>query len=363
MSTMSLKMVVKLILLVAIVATNILSLYHLSYTTHFFKPKQPTTSPQVPNHLLHQLHALRAAINHLTRLHAPSRAPNTPRHPSDLVTLSRFSSIPTACNNYPELFYQYMNYTPFSLCHNDVDLAESLILRGCHPLPRRRCFSRTPENPRLSVLDSNVIWDNYGSAKCKSFECFRISPEVNKHEFTVYKSDLDLTIPQLFDIAKKSGTVLRLGVDIGGESGSFAVKMKARNVTVLTTTMNLGVPYSEVNAMRGVVAMHVPLQQRLSVFDGVVDLVRCGHAVNRWIPITMLEFLLYDVDRVLRGGGFLWIDRFFSKRVDFETVFKPLIFRLGYKIVKWATGDKTDSRGIKRGEVYLTALLQKPKSR
>ncbi|KAL4331388.1 hypothetical protein AHAS_Ahas13G0495100 [Arachis hypogaea] len=107
--------------------------------------------------------------------------------------------------------------------------------------------------------------------------------------------------------------------------------MKLRNVTVVTTTMSVGAPYSEAVALRGLVPLHVPLQQRLPVFDGVVDLVRCGRAVNRWIPVTMMEFLLFDVDRVLRGGGYLWIDRFFSKGVDLEKLYAPLIGKLGYK--------------------------------
>jgi len=107
----------------------------------------------------------------------------------------------------------------------------------------------------------------------------------------------------------------------------------------------------------------VPLQQRLPLFDGVVDLVRCGRAVNRWIPATVLEFLLFDADRVLRGGGYLWVDHFFSKRVDLEKVYAPLIGKLGYKKVKWATGNKTDAGGVKNDEVFLTALLQKPVSR
>lgn len=178
-----------------------------------------------------------------------------------------------------------------------------------------------------------------------------------------YKSDLDLTIPQLFQIAVKANSQIRLGIDIGGGTGTFAVKMKERNVTILTTTMNLGAAYNEANAVRGVVSLHAPLQQRFPVFDGVVDLVRCGHAVNRWIPVAVMEFLFYDVDRVLRGGGYLWVDHFFSKGGDLENVYKPLINRLGYKIVKWATGNKTDSSGLKNGEMYLTALLQKPKSR
>ncbi|KAJ6298524.1 hypothetical protein OIU76_019642 [Salix suchowensis] len=245
------------------------------------------------------------------------------------------------------------------------------------PLPRRRCFSKTPPKPPSSLphnpfpssfLDSNVIWNKYPS--CKSFSClakqspglgFDLNTEISK--FMTYKTELDLPIPQLLQVAKSANSVIRLGIDIGGATGTFAARMKQYNVTVVTTTMNFNVPNNEVVAMRGLVPLHVPLQQRLPVFDGVVDLVRCAHAVNRWIPLTMMEFLFYDVDRVLRGGGYLWFDHFFSRRMDLSKVFGPLIGKLGYKKVKWAVGNKTDSSGLKNEEVYLTALLQKPVSK
>lgn len=190
---------------------------------------------------------------------------------------------------------------------------------------------------------------------------FDLSQE--RAKFVSYKTELDLPIPQLMQIAKSAKNVLRLGLDIGGGTGTFAARMKLYNVTVMTTTMNVAAPYSEAVALRGLVPLHVPLQQRLPLFDGVVDLVRCGRAINRWIPLTMMEFLLYDVDRVLRGGGYMWIDQFFSKRVDLEKIYAPLIGKFGYKKVKWAIANKTDAAGLKNGEVYLTALLQKPMSR
>ncbi|XP_061341238.1 probable methyltransferase At1g29790 [Gastrolobium bilobum] len=370
-------MTLNLVLLIAMVATNILSLYHLSSTLQ--SPKSPKPPPPVPDQLIHQLHTIRATINHLTRLQHTDTNTNTKSSiPSDLLLYSHLSPIASSCHNHPDLLHKYMTYTPFSLCPSDWDLAESLILRGCHPLPRRRCFSRTPHKPPLSTSlpqnpfpsslpDSTVIWDRYS---CKSFDCLNkqnpnlgFEPSRDASKFTTYKTELDLPIPQLLQIVKSAKSVLRLGLDIGGGTGSFAAAMKLRNVTVLTTTMNVAAPYSEAVALRGLVPLHVPLQQRLPLFDGVVDLVRCGHAVNRWIPVTMMEFLLFDVDRVLRGGGYLWIDHFFSKGLDLEKVYAPLIGKLGYKKVKWATGNKTDAGGVKNGEVYLTALLQKPVSR
>ncbi|CDP17332.1 unnamed protein product [Coffea canephora] len=367
-----------MLLLLAMVATNILSLYHLSSNLQS-KPPAPAA---VPDHLLHQLRTIRATINHLTRLQSTttettsSAKKSRPTIPSDLLIYTHISPIASSCKDYPELLYQYMNYTPFSLCPSDALLAESLILRGCHPLPRRRCFSRTtstnpsslPTSPFGTIPENTVIWSQYSN--CKSFTCLaRFNSEmgfdmkVEKSRFLEYKSDLDLPISQLLQVSKSAKSVIRLALDIGGGTGTFAAQMRLQNVTVITTTMNLGAPYNEAVALRGLVPLHVPLQQRLPVFDGVVDLVRCGHAVNRWIPVTAMEFLFFDVDRVLRGGGYFWLDHFFSKKVDLEKVFMPLIGKLVYKKVKWAVANKTDSSGLKNGEVYLTALLQKPVSR
>ncbi|XP_059664814.1 probable methyltransferase At1g29790 [Cornus florida] len=365
-----------LLLLMAMVSTNILSLYHLS-TTIQSKPPTPTTQP-VPDHLIQQLHTIRATINHLTRLRPTTDTtskPTKPTIPSDLLLYTRIAPIASSCRDHPDLLHQYMNYTPYSLCPLDSDLAETLILRGCHPLPRRRCFAQTPpkpptslpSNPFVSLPDNANIWTKYN---CKSFTCLSrfngdlgFDMKVEKSKFVTYKSDLDLPIQQIFQIAKSTHSVLRLGLDIGGGTGTFAAQMKLQNVTVISTTMNLGAPYNEAAALRGVVPLHVPLQQRLPVFDGVVDLVRCGHAVNRWIPVTAMEFLFYDIDRVLRGGGYFWLDHFFSKSADLGKVFTPLIGKLGYKKVKWAVANKSDSSGVKNGEVYLTALLQKPVSK
>ncbi|KAI7755171.1 hypothetical protein M8C21_026041 [Ambrosia artemisiifolia] len=343
------------------VATNILSLYHLSTTMTTTKPPTNPTSP-IPDHLIHQLQTIRATITHLTR-HPSTTTTTTSTIPPELLLYTQLSSIASSCSHHPNLLHQYMNYTPFATCPPPSSAAaEPLILRGCHPLPRRRCFSLTPNkqpsslptNPFSPVPEYSILWNNYN---CKSFNCFNSDMGFDlykeRSKLLTYKTELDLPISQLIDIANKSNTVIRLALDIGGGTGTFAAQMKEHNVTVVTTTMSMGAPYNEVAALRGLVALHVPLQQRLPVFDGVLDLVRCGHAVNRWIPVQALEFMVYDVDRVLRGGGLFWVDRFFSKGVDLDKVFGPLIGKLGYKKVKWAVGKKTDSSGVKHGEMAL----------
>lgn len=373
---MGFTMNLNLLLLFAMVATNILSLYHLSSNITSTSTPPPTA---IPEHLIHQLAAIRATISHLTALQsnttASKRTTAGASAPSDLLIYTHVAPIGSACKDHPDLLHRYMNYTPFALCPSDGPLAEDLIIRGCSPLPRRRCFSRTP--PASASLPSDPFAPLPETASflahhytCKTFSCFSGSKpdtgfdmRVERTRFVSYKSDLDLPISQLLQLARSAKSPIRLGLDVGGGSGTFAAQMKLRNVTVVTTTMNLGAPYSETVALRGLVPLHAPLQQRLPVFDGVLDLVRCGRAVNRWIPIKVLEFMLFDVDRVLRGGGYLWLDRFFSKKMDLEKVYAPLIGKLGYKKVKWAVANKTDTGGIKNGEVFLTALLQKPLSR
>ncbi|KAE8671817.1 60S ribosomal protein L18a-1-like [Hibiscus syriacus] len=357
------------------VATNNLSLYHLSSTVQSPKPPPPPPTP-VPDNLIRQLNTIRAAINNLTR-HNPSSAASTAKPssvvPQDLTLHSQIGPIASSCHNQPDLLHRYMNYTPFSICPFDPNLQETLILNGCHPLPRRRCFSKTPSKQPsslpltpfpTSLSDSGVIWNKYS---CKSFACLLqnnpTSFDLNAQRSSLlrFTSELDLPISQFMQLANSA---VRLGIDIGGGTGTFAAVMKkSYNVTMLTTTMNVNAPYNEAVALRGLVPLHVPLQQRFPVFDGTMDLVRCGRAVNRWIPVSVMEFMFYDVDRVLRAGGYLWVDRFFSKAVDLEKIYWPLIGKPGYKKVKWAVANKTDPSGLKHGEVYLTALLQKPVSK
>ncbi|EPS68166.1 hypothetical protein M569_06606, partial [Genlisea aurea] len=358
------------LLLLAMAATNILSLYHLSTTV-----QSNPSAPAIPDHLIHQLSTVRAAINRLTTIQSSADHPSSSSAavPSDLLTYAHIAPIASSCRNYPLLLHRFMNYTPFYLCPDDAPLAEDLILRGCHPLPRRRCFSRTPPiipsslpvDPFSPLPEKTAILSRYNTT-CKTLSCFAAANpklgfdmRIEKSRFAASNSDLDLSVQHFLDLAKSARSAIRLALDVGGGTGTFAAQMKLRNVAVVTTTMNLGAPYGEAVAARGLVPLHAPLHQRLPVFDGILDLVRFGHAVNRWIPLTSMEFLLFDADRVLRGGGYLWLDHFFSKKLDLDRVFSPLIGKLGYKKVKWTVGNKT-SDFKNNGDVYLTALLQKP---
>ncbi|KAG8092683.1 hypothetical protein GUJ93_ZPchr0012g21401 [Zizania palustris] len=363
--------------LLSMVATNLLSLYHLSSRASTAPPLLLQRQPQ-DDQLLRQLTAIRATVSHLNHLHSSSPPPPPP--PPELILYSRLAPLASACSAHPDLLHRFMSYTPFASCPDDaLSLAEPLLLRGCHPLPRRRCFAPTPPasaaqqlpaDPFSPLPDSVVRWP--AGAKCKSFSCLPASLgfDVARREagrFLRAEGPLDLTVAQLLRLASLSRAgPIRLGLDIGGGTGTLAARLKqAANATVLTTTMDLGAPYSEAAAARGVVPVHAPLQQRFPLGDGTMDVVRAGHAVNRWIPEAALEFLWYDADRVLRPGGLLWVDHFWCRRADLSAVYAPMLRRLGYKTVKWAVADKTSTAaaaaaGGKHDEVYLTALLQKP---
>lgn len=298
------------VFLLSMVATNLLSIYHLSSRASSANPP-PSHSASDQQLLLQQLSAIRATVSHLRS--SSSSSSSTPPPPPELVLYSRLAPVGSACSAHPDLLHRFMSYAPFSACPDDArSLAEPLLLRGCHPLPRRRCFSPTPKpasgsiqqlptDPFAPLPDSAVRWPT-DAKKCRSFACLPAS----------------------------------LGFDLAGtESTKF---LRARGPLDLT------------------------LQHRFPVGDGTMDLVRTGHAVNRWIPEPAMEFLWYDADRVLRAGGLLWVDHFWCRKGDLDAVYGAMLRRLGYKTIKWAVADKSSRGGNAKDHdlVYLTALLQKP---
>lgn len=156
---------------------------------------------------------------------------------------------------------------------------------------------------------------------------------------------------------KRHGSI-RIGLDIGGGSGSFAVRMKERNVTIITTSMNFNGPFNSFIAARGVVPLYMSISQRLPFFDNTLDIVHSMHVLSNWIPTTLLHFVLFDVYRVLRPGGLFWLDHFFFVEEQMEE-YLPLIESIGFEKVKWEVGRKLD-RGPELREMYLSAVLEKP---
>ncbi|KAL6857141.1 hypothetical protein ACP4OV_018523 [Aristida adscensionis] len=293
-----------------------------------------------------------------------------------------FPSLGQACHRHAGELARYMNYTAGGECPSDEAFAQRLMLKGCEPLPRRRCRPRTPKGyvepaaPPASLWsippDSSIVWDAYtcknysclvrrgrarGSYDCK--DCFDLGGrEKARWMGRDDAAGLDFSIDGVL-AARPPGTV-RLGLDIGGGSGTFAARMRERGVTVVTTSMNFDGPFNSFVASRGLVPMHLSVAHRLPFFDDTLDVVHSMHVLSSWIPDVMLEFTLFDVYRVLRPGGLFWLDHFFCHGTQLDLTYVPMFERIGFKKLRWNAGRKLD-RGIEKDEWYISALLEKPR--
>ncbi|XP_047313797.1 probable methyltransferase At1g29790 [Impatiens glandulifera] len=285
------------------------------------------------------------------------------------------------CTLFPDYLNRYMSYKVNGSCPDDELLAQKLLLKGCEPLPRRRCRPAAskeaiepypiPKSLWTKPSDTSVVWTAY---TCKSYECL-VNRKRNQKAFDDCKDCFDLkgrektrwlkpkgdginlSIDEVLASVKPGS--IRIGLDIGGGVATFAVRMRERNITIVTTSMNLNGPFNNFIASRGVIPLYLSISQRLPFFDNTLDIVHSMHVLSNWIPSTMLQFMLFDIYRVLRPGGLFWLDNFFCVGEQLDKLYTPLIDSIGFKKVKWVVGRKLD-RGPDLEEKYLTALLQKP---
>eukprot|EP01018_Ginkgo_biloba_P035792 Gb_08471 [translate_table: standard] len=302
---------------------------------------------------------------------------HNPNFDSDTI----YPPIGHACALFKDDIGRYMDYSPGHTCPDDEILAQKLMLRGCEPLPRRRCYPKTsanysepfpfPESMWKTPHDSSVIWTAY---TCKNYaclidrknqksfddckDCFDLEGR-EKSRWMSSNGDMDYSIDEV--LAMKGNTI-RIGLDIGGGSGTFAVRMRERNVTIVTTSMNFNGPFNSFIASRGVIPLYISVTQRMPFFDNTLDIVHSMHVLSNWIPTQLLEFILYDIYRVLRPGGVFWLDHFFCIEDQLNEVYVPMIEKLGFNKLKWSVGRKLD-RGAELREMYISALLEKPLER
>ncbi|CAM8990000.1 unnamed protein product [Rhodiola kirilowii] len=295
-----------------------------------------------------------------------------------------FPPVGHPCTKFPNELKKYMTYEVNGSCPADEALGQQLLLKGCEPLPRRRC--RPAANPNYvepypfpkslwtTPHNSSVVWYAY---RCKDYACL-VNRRNNQKEFDDCKDcfdlsgreknrwtgkgksdegSLDFTIDEVL-ATRKPGTI-RIGLDIGGGVATFAIRMRDRNITILTTSMNLNGPFNNFIASRGVVPLYISISQRLPFFDNTLDMVHSMHVLSNWIPTKLLQFMLFDYYRILRPGGLFWLDHFFCVGEQLEDVYEPLIDSVGFKRLKWVVGKKLD-HGPEKRELYLSALLEKP---
>lgn len=283
-----------------------------------------------------------------------------------------YNTIGHACVLMKKELEEYMDYDIGSYCKDDWNLAQKLMVNGCDPLPRRRCLTRAskvyqkpyPINESLWKLpdDRNVRWSNY---QCRNFQCLSSKNPKRGYSkctgcFEMDKEKLkwvtNSSLPVDFLIAEvmaiKPGEI-RIGLDFGIGTGTFAARMREQNATIVSTALNLGAPFNEMIALRGLIPLYVTLNQRLPFFDNTMDLVHTTGFMDGWIDLMLMDFILFDWDRILRPGGLLWIDRFFCNRKDLDD-YMYMFLQFRYKKYKWAVSPKS------KDEVYFSALLEKP---
>ncbi|CAL5016767.1 unnamed protein product [Urochloa decumbens] len=301
-------------------------------------------------------------------------------HPN-LGTDELFPGLGFACRNFQDELSRYMSYDAGGECPDDAALALELVLKGCEPLPRRRCRARSPAGyveptplPRSlwSVPpDTTVRWAPY---TCKNYtclvqrararggtpsfckDCFDLEGK-ERRRWQVDNGGVGFSIGSVLR-SRAPGTV-RVGLDIGGGTGTFAARMAERNVTVVTTTLDMDAPFAAFVASRGLVPLQITLMQRLPFADGVLDIVHSMNALGSWVPDAVLEAALYDIYRVLRPGGVFWLDHFFCLGPQLNATYVPIFDRVGFRRLRWKAGRKLDL-GPERNEWYVSALLERP---
>ncbi|KAK1322088.1 hypothetical protein QJS10_CPA03g02155 [Acorus calamus] len=318
-------------------------------------PNQPSVPPELRLFLRrHPLPLGRDSRSGITDM--ASSVSHLCSSPSSLPLLSHFSS-----------------YEPYSPCpaNADLSLAVKLVTRGCEPLPRRRCASKSPSRAITGdslwglVPDKAIDWSGFG---CKSFDCLYKKPIgrefdlINGSErfrWVRSRGKNDFLVDEVLGLGRGN---VRIGFDIGGGTAGFAARMAERNVTVVTSTLDIDAPFSQFVAARGLFPLFLTAGQRFPFHDGVFDLVHVwngfgeGNKRKEW-----LEFLMFDVDRVLRVGGLLWLDNYQCLDDERKRELTMLIERFGYKKLKWVVGEKADTGNAGgKPKVYLSAVLQKP---
>ncbi|CAD5164687.1 unnamed protein product [Musa acuminata subsp. malaccensis] len=249
----------------------------------------------------------------------------------NLGTDKLFQPLGSACRRFREELAGYMTYEVGGECPSDEVFAQRLMLKGCEPLPRRRCHPKSPKG--------------------------YVEPAPLPESLWATPPDTSVVIDSVL-ATRPAGTV-RIGLDIGGGSGTFAARMRERDVTVVSSTMNFDGPFNSFIASRGLVPLHISVAHRLPFFDNTLDVVHSMHVLSNWMPEATLELALFDIYRVLRPGGLFWLDHFFCAGEQLNTTYVPMLARVGFHKLRWVTGRKLD-RGIGKNEWYLSALLEKP---
>ncbi|CAI9757978.1 unnamed protein product [Fraxinus pennsylvanica] len=388
---------VNLLMLFSVIITNIFAFYAFTYSPkelhHHHNPKDISLISEKVSIILREIESSKKKLAQMEKdlLGFDTIDLSKPNIPNELKIFLDHHELPLgkdsrtgitemvasvghSCGKSEDLLSQYMNYKVNGLCPDDWSLGQKLILRGCEPLPRRRCFAKTIPKVGLQSFPPS-LWKNvsekiysWSGIKCKNLSCLnskKLNRDcagcfdiVNGYETQRYVKTRGKNDFLIDDVLAMGSGGIRVGFDIGGGSGTFAARMAERNVTVVTGTLNIDAPFNEFIAARGIFPLYLSLDHRFPFYDNVFDLVHAGNGLDVGARPEKLEFLMFDIDRILRAGGLFWLDNFYCSNEDKKKDLTRLIERFGYKKLKWIVGEKINGSG--KSEVYLSAVLQKP---
>ncbi|RHN68401.1 hypothetical protein MtrunA17_Chr3g0113501 [Medicago truncatula] len=136
---------------------------------------------------------------------------------------------------------------------------------------------------------------HFGNLGC--MHCFDLVNGYENQRFVKSRSKNDFLVA---DVLALGNGGIRIGFDIGIGSGSFAAVMAERNVTIVTSTLNIDAPFNEFIAAGGLFPLFLSLDHRFPFYDNVFDLVRATNTLDDDVGKKQekLEFLMFDVDRI-----------------------------------------------------------------
>ncbi|CAA6664775.1 unnamed protein product [Spirodela intermedia] len=345
-----------------------------SYFTSPLPPEPPpATAPQSPRRW-------RELLPPPTSRRSPS--PSPPRRASlraqpQLPIRRPHRPVGHPCELFPAELSRFMTYPVNGSCPDDEFEAQRLLLKGCEPLPRRRCRpaahadfvepAALPESLWLTPPDSSVVWTAY---TCKNYAC--LIERKNQKDFDDCKDCFDLEEGRRAD-----GSSLRQPLDFSIDE-VLRLKPRERSASGWTSAAARDLRGAHEGAQRhGGHDLHEPqralqqlhrrqrghpsllsISQRLPIFDNTLDVVHSMHVISNWIPDTLFHFIFFDIYRVLRPGGIFWLDHFFFVEEQMGK-YVSMIDSVGFRRLKWVVGRKLD-RGPELKEMYISAVLEKP---
>ncbi|KAF5727319.1 hypothetical protein HS088_TW22G01012 [Tripterygium wilfordii] len=125
----------------------------------------------------------------------------------------------------------------------------------------------------------------------------------------IFVDNNDFVITDVLSLEREG---IKNGIDMEGGFGTFTARMTERNVTMITNILNIDAPISELVDTRGLFPLYLSLYHRVPFYDNVFDLAHAGSRLVVGEKPEKKEFLMIDIDSILRAG-FFWLDKFFCE--------------------------------------------------